>query len=319
MQDQLQLLVTLVRLDDYQVSDAAVPGGPKLYLSFNVNGETSSLLPRITLDSLPERLSFLNLTSGAGQRVNVELRSSHGKSGLGILQQGVDDDDNEVLAKGSFLVDSTVSKKNGGQRDQLFSLKMWDTQGKGNAIGTLQMLVDAISTEQQQQQRHQQQSSIAQIVLAQFARWGWVLNLVALLVASAAKLGLLFAPTKTTTTVDKLPIGKIVLRRGTSLAQGDFVASCVGSSSERFCRPVHLILHGSNGSLALRTGASPTSQGGETLWESTQHKGRLFQDFRATVTDAGDLAVLRGKQIVWRLDYNDVKDNQNLTDALMWM
>lgn len=338
----IQLLVTILRLEDFSLSledhgetglnlnNGQGQGQGKFYLSFNVNGD-SSTLPRVTLDTLPERISILNLVSGSGQRVNVELCSSSASSSSSHAgpssqtqsqqqQRATSNEEfsQEILAKGSFLVDSTISKNT--TTDQVFSLKMWDTQGKGNAIGTLQLIVEAINTEQHL--LHRRKKSFLSIILSSLSQWGWVLNLLLLVVVSFAQLGILLSPSSTA--IDRLPIGKLVFRKGASLAQGDYMASCVGFS-ERFCNPVHLIMQ-ENGSLAIRTGASPHSKllddsaasagAPVTLWETEKLKRRLFQEFRAAVTDSGELSILRGKKVLWKLDRSELTSNPHLLENL---
>ena len=332
-----QLLVTVIRLDECNVPELqarkaiAHKGGAspsaKLYLTLAIKGDASSQRRNVPLDSLPERLTFAGLIADAGQRVNVELRSSHGGGGGNNSASG---DGSELLAENSFLVDKAISKKSSleQQPSKLFDppLKLWR---EGQLVGTLQMIVEAVDAEQLAlQQQQQRKRSVWTSTLSHLSRWGWIVHLASLVFLSAWKLGLFSARSSTTSTAaGKLLIGKIALRRGISLAQGDYISSCVGSS-ERFCSAVHLVLH-RNGNLALRKGAAPDpgsflddddneegpdaldghGRGSQhpvpddkTLWESGRQSRRPFQEFRATVTDSGELAILRGKKLVWRLD-----------------
>ena len=329
----IQLLVTVVRLEECNVGDyvgisASCDPRSKLYLSFNVNGDSKNL-PRVPVGSLPERMTFVGLVEGAGQIVTVELRSPRmlGAGGDGLLNIGAASsagaqDDSEVIAKGRLLVENFPSAKSSRQEEQLYPLKLW---GNDKVVGILQMIVVAVNPEQHAAQQLKRSSGFVAQTLTFLARWGWLVNLALMAWFMAHKLKLL-SPRSTTKAIgtDRLPIGKVVLRRGVSLAQGDYVAACVGYT-ERQCKPVHLVLH-QNGNLALRSGPSPRSseddegkeEGEETrtLWESGKQSRRPFQEFRATVNEEGDLVILRGKKVVWKLNDKEREQHEHLSSHL---
>jgi len=168
---------------------------------------------------------------------------------------------------------------------------------------------------------------------------------------------------------DGLPVGKIMLRRGSTLYKNDFISSCVGFSA-RFCRPMYLTMQG-GGNLVLYDGMSSAidstqcssmsnmnmkpskkdkwnsenpdqnqvsssnklqncsnknkqtfkpkvvfESGRQNMVDVTQ-KNMLFQEYKATVTDNGDLIIYRGKKVVWTLTSNDLLRHSVLSEILV--
>ena len=149
--------------------------------------------------------------------------------------------------------------------------------------------------------------------------------------------------------------GRLGLRRGSSIIQGNYIAACVvdinnssipplhhahqhhqhpSSQAAHVCQPVYVYMH-HNGSLALHTGTpavehTTTNTNSTTttttnnitifnslLWQSgKQNKIFFFVDFRAHVTVAGDLTILRGKKVVWTMTGDALRSHKDLNSYL---
>lgn len=124
-----------------------------------------------------------------------------------------------------------------------------------------------------------------------------------------------------------VPIGKIELRRGTTLSSGDHLEACVGFS-DRFCAPTYLTLH-ENGILGLYNGFYDGKKSfkdleNDLIW----HSGRLklvdltmktlkLQSFKAKIDKQGHLAIMRGNKVSWSLSLQSLNIHEIVSESLM--
>jgi hypothetical protein len=99
--------------------------------------------------------------------------------------------------------------------------------------------------------------------------------------------------------MDGLRVGKIELQRGSTLHQNEYISACVGFS-DRFCIPMYLVMQ-DNGQLKLFKGYYGDTGSNELLWQSSKHKlianiqkNVLLQEYKATVSSDGGIAIYRG-------------------------